>query len=95
VILPPVVERPVAELGRFFLVLGRVMAWTPRPPYDWRELLRQMVRVGVESVPVILLTTMFTGAVMALQTFTVLAVQRREVRRLAGGTRAGPRAGGR
>jgi phospholipid/cholesterol/gamma-HCH transport system permease protein len=73
VILPQVVERPVAELGRFFLVFGRVMAWTPRPPYDWRQLLRQMVRVGVESVPVILLTAMFTGAVLALQSFSVLA----------------------
>jgi len=63
----------VAELGRFFLVFARVMAWTPRPPYDWRQLLRQMVRVGVESVPVILLTAMFTGAVLALQSFSVLA----------------------
>jgi phospholipid/cholesterol/gamma-HCH transport system permease protein len=32
-----------------------------------------MVRVGVESVPVILLTAMFTGAVLALQSFSVLA----------------------
>jgi len=53
-------------------MLGRVFAWTPRRPYDWRELLRQMVRVGVDSVPVVLLTAMFTGMVMALQTFTVL-----------------------
>lgn len=71
--LPPVLERPLAELGRFFLVLWRVVFWTPRPPYDWRQLLRQMVRVGVDSVPVILLTAMFTGAVLALQSFSVLA----------------------
>ncbi len=31
-----------------------------------------MVRVGVDSVPVILLTAMFTGMVLALQTFSVL-----------------------
>lgn len=71
--LPAVLERPIAELGRFFLVLWRVLLWTPRPPYDWRELLRQMVRVGVSSVPVILLTALFTGAVLALQSFSVLA----------------------
>jgi phospholipid/cholesterol/gamma-HCH transport system permease protein len=66
------VETFVAEVGRFFLILGRVFAWTPRPPYDPRELLRQMVRVGVDSIPVVLLTALFTGMVMALQTFSTL-----------------------
>jgi len=73
VTLPAVVERPVAEVGRFFEVLWRVLLWTPRPPYDWRQLARQLVRVGVDSVPVILLTALFTGAVLALQSYTVLA----------------------
>jgi phospholipid/cholesterol/gamma-HCH transport system permease protein len=70
--LPAPAESFLTELGRFFLMLWRTMVWTFRPPYDWRNLLRQMVRVGVESVPVITLTTLFTGAVMALQTFTTL-----------------------
>lgn len=60
------------EVGRFVLIFWRVLAWTPRPPYDVRQLLVQMVRVGVDSVPVILLTAMFTGMVLALQTFSVL-----------------------
>ena len=71
--LPAVVERGIEETGRFFLTLWRVLAWTPRPPYDWRQLVLQMKRVGVDSVPVILLTAMFTGMVLALQTFNVLA----------------------
>lgn len=70
--MPGPIERYFEQIGRFFQMLGRVFAWTPRPPYDWRELLRQMVKVGVSSVPVVLLTTMFTGMVMALQTFTTL-----------------------
>ncbi|HYH47482.1 MAG TPA: ABC transporter permease [Thermoanaerobaculia bacterium] len=70
--LPRPIERFFQEIGRFVEMVGRVFAWTPRPPYDWRELLRQMVKVGVDSVPVVLLTAMFTGMVMALQTFTVL-----------------------
>src|SRR5687768_11764587 len=37
-----------------------------------RELLRQMVKVGFNSIPVVLMTAMFTGMVMALQMFTVL-----------------------
>jgi len=60
------------EVGRFFQILGRVLLWTPRPPYDPRELVRQMVRVGVDSLPVVLLTALFTGMVMALQTFSTL-----------------------
>jgi phospholipid/cholesterol/gamma-HCH transport system permease protein len=62
----------LVELGRIVLVLWRVLAWTPRPPYDWRELLRQMVRIGIQSIPVLLLTAGFTGMVMALQIFNVL-----------------------
>ena len=61
------------EIGRFFLLLWRVLAWTPRPPYDWRQFFRQLLQVGVRSMPVVLLTAMFTGMVMALQTFSVLA----------------------
>jgi phospholipid/cholesterol/gamma-HCH transport system permease protein len=60
------------EVGRFFEILGRTLAWTPRPPYDLRELVRQMARVGVDSIPVVVLTSLFTGMVMALQTFSTL-----------------------
>jgi phospholipid/cholesterol/gamma-HCH transport system permease protein len=71
-LLPAFVERFLLQMGRFVHMLGRLFAWTPRPPYDWRELLRQMVKVGVSSTPVVLLTALFTGMVLALQTFTVL-----------------------
>jgi len=63
------VLRVLEEFGRFFQMLGRVATWAMRPPYDAPELMRQMVRVGWDSVPVVFLTTLFTGMVMALQTF--------------------------
>ena len=63
-----VVLRVMEEFGRVFQTLGRVIGWAIRPPYDIPELFRQMVRVGVDSVPVVFLTTLFTGMVMALQT---------------------------
>ncbi|HVR11492.1 MAG TPA: ABC transporter permease [Thermoanaerobaculia bacterium] len=71
-LLPAPFARFLLQMGRFVDMLGRVFAWTPRPPYDWRELSRQMVKVGVSSTPVVLLTALFTGMVLALQTFTVL-----------------------
>lgn len=57
------------ELGRFFQMMGQSVVWAVRPPYDVPELFRQMVRVGVDSIPVVFLTTLFTGMVLALQTF--------------------------
>ncbi len=57
------------ELGRFFTIMAQAAYWTPRRPFDPREWLRQMVRVGYDSIPVVLLTTLFTGMVLALQTY--------------------------
>src|SRR5215472_10610149 len=67
------VLRVFEEFGRFFQMLGRTAAWAVRPPYDIAELLRQMVRVGYDSIPVVFVTTLFTGMVLALQTFNGFA----------------------
>ncbi|MFY9825148.1 MAG: ABC transporter permease [Thermoanaerobaculia bacterium] len=71
-ILPRPVEGFLEQMGRFFQMAGRIFAWTPRPPYDLKQLFRQMVKVGVDSIPVVFLTALFTGMVLALQTFSVL-----------------------
>jgi phospholipid/cholesterol/gamma-HCH transport system permease protein len=65
--------RLLEDLGRFFQMLGSMLMWTPRPPYDVSEWLRQMVRVGVNSIPLVFLTTLFTGMVLALQTYNGFA----------------------
>ena len=70
--MPAPAEGFFDQMGRYFQLVGRIFAWSPRPPYDVRELFRQMVKVGFNSIPVVFLTTMFTGMVMALQMFTVL-----------------------
>jgi phospholipid/cholesterol/gamma-HCH transport system permease protein len=67
------VLRLLEELGRFFQMFGRTAVWSVRPPYDVPEHFRQMVRVGVDSIPVVFLTTLFTGMVLALQTFNGFA----------------------
>ena len=61
------------DIGRFWRVLGSTFYWAVRPPFDLREWVRQMIRVGWDSLPVVGLTAMFTGMVMALQTFTGFA----------------------
>jgi len=57
------------EVGRFFYILHSTLYWSFRRPFDGAQWLRQMVRVGVDSLPVVGLTAMFTGMVMALQTY--------------------------
>ncbi len=57
------------QTGLWFRMLWRTIRWSVRPPFEIGEWLLQMVRLGVESVPVVFLTTMFTGMVFALETF--------------------------
>jgi len=57
------------QTGLWFRMLWRTIASAVRPPFEMREWLRQMVRLGWDSIPVVFLTSMFTGMVLALQTF--------------------------
>jgi phospholipid/cholesterol/gamma-HCH transport system permease protein len=57
------------QTGLWFGMLWRTLTWSVRPPFEVGEWLRQMVRLGVESIPVVFLTAMFTGMVLALQTY--------------------------
>jgi phospholipid/cholesterol/gamma-HCH transport system permease protein len=57
------------QTGLWFRMLWRTITWTVRPPFELREWMRQMVRLGWDSIPVVFLTSMFTGMVLALQTF--------------------------
>lgn len=56
-------------IGRLFILLWQTVHGLFRPPWDLREWARQIVRVGVDSVPVVFLTAFFTGGVLALQTY--------------------------
>ena len=68
-----VILRLLEETGRFFIMLGRILFWTARPPYDVREHFKQMQRVGVDSIPVVFLTMLFTGMVLAIQAYNGFA----------------------
>ena len=75
---------PLAAIGRAFLALleaiGRLVLFAfaavthiVRPPFYPRVLLRQMVDIGYYSLPVVALTTLFSGMVLALQSHTGFA----------------------
>jgi len=65
-----VTERPAMGLGRIILLFFSVLKYMVKPPFDFKNVVRQMLEVGVNSVPVILITALFTGMVLALQTYT-------------------------
>ncbi len=58
------------EVGRVLSLLYNTLRHALQPPYDIRNIFKQMVEVGVMSVPVVLITAIFTGMVLALQTYT-------------------------
>ncbi len=58
------------ETGAYALLLVKVTLATFRPPFPFSLTIQQMELVGVRSLPVVLTTAVFTGAVMALQTYS-------------------------
>jgi len=64
------IGRPLQGLGRGTLLLYATLKETFRPPSELRSIIRQMVEIGVNSLPVVLITALFTGMVLALQSYT-------------------------
>ncbi len=59
--------------GRIALFAGNALSHLVRPPFYPRLILRQMVDIGYYSLPVVALTTLFSGMVLALQSYTGFA----------------------
>lgn len=61
------------SVGRFVLFAFRAVVLGLQPPYYPRLMLKQMVEIGYYSLPVVGMTAIFTGMVLALQTYTGFA----------------------
>jgi phospholipid/cholesterol/gamma-HCH transport system permease protein len=60
----------LATTGRLAQFAGGAVAGLFAPPFYPRLILRQIVHIGYFSLPVVGLTALFTGMVLALQTYT-------------------------
>lgn len=58
------------ELGRILILLFLSLRQLVHPPFEVRNTFKQMLEIGIRSLPVVLITAIFTGMVFALQTFT-------------------------
>jgi phospholipid/cholesterol/gamma-HCH transport system permease protein len=72
---------PLAAIGRltlnFFETIGSVamfaalgLSHVVRPPFFWRNYARHFIEIGFLSLPVVALTTLFSGMVLALQSYS-------------------------
>jgi len=75
---------PIEELGRAVRTLLAGLLNVVVPPVRGGLIVQQMEFIGVQSLPIILLTSFFTGAVFTLQAYRFLAMV--EVGGLVGGT---------
>jgi phospholipid/cholesterol/gamma-HCH transport system permease protein len=57
----------------YFVLAGRATRFVFSRPFYWRDTLIQMDRIGVGSLPIVLLTGFFTGMVLALQSSVELS----------------------
>ncbi len=66
-------KSPILGLQEFVLLTGRTFRNLFRRPHYFDDLMMQMDIIGVGSLPIVILTGFFSGAVMALQMSRALA----------------------
>lgn len=64
------IMRLIRGAGRLSLFVGQSVAHIFLPPYFPRLVLRQLIDIGYYSLPVVGMTALFTGMVLALQSYT-------------------------
>jgi len=62
--------RFVNESGRIILLMWSTLRWTVRRPFRIHLLFKSMEEIGVKSLPVVIITAMFTGGILALQSYS-------------------------
>ena len=60
------VRKGLEFLGELWLLLIDALRRLPTPPFEWRETIGQMAFIGVASLPIVTLTSFFSGSVIAL-----------------------------
>ena len=63
----------LASTGRITVFAATSVSHCVRPPFYYRLIGRQMIDIGYYSLPVVGLTTLFAGMVLALQSYTGFA----------------------
>ena len=62
------------QLGGVMVLLGRIVARLLPPRLDRPELVRNLHKMGVRSLPIVSVTALFVGAIMGVRTSGMLMV---------------------
>jgi phospholipid/cholesterol/gamma-HCH transport system permease protein len=80
------------KIYQFFTIAGTVnihfsktIKWTFKRPFSWKNFFEQMTRMGVNSIPVTLVTALAIGSILALQTGFYLDVKLKGASQYMGG----------
>ena len=63
----------LTQVGRLAKFTARAVSHVVRPPFYPRQIMRAMIEIGYFSLPVVGLTAIFSGMVVALQSYTGFA----------------------
>lgn len=58
------------ELGKILLLIFNTINQLILPPFEMKNTFKQIIEIGIKSLPVVLITAVFTGMVLALQSYT-------------------------
>jgi phospholipid/cholesterol/gamma-HCH transport system permease protein len=59
----------ISGFGNMFIFTARFFYWSVKPPFRFKLLVEQLFFIGNKSIAIIVLSGMFTGMVMATQTY--------------------------
>ncbi len=75
----------LSEIGKISKLISETFRWMFKKPFDIKMIVAQMSHIGYDSIPVTLITSLFTGMVFALQTGLSLEVKLKGTSQFVGG----------
>lgn len=61
------IKKSIETFGNYILLMGRAMSIPERWRVFWRQYIKEMVSLGVDSIGIVLLISFFIGAVICIQ----------------------------
>ena len=62
--------RILQHIGEYFLLMGRVLRLPDRQRMFWRQYSRELEKQGLQSLPIVLIISVFIGAILTIQAKT-------------------------
>ena len=56
------------HIGEYFILMGRVFRWPDKWRMFWRQFSRELEKQGIQSLPIVIIISVFIGAILTIQT---------------------------